>query len=302
MAYARRRSRPQEATHQQRKAKVTKFFAAHGQRVFLSTELGSVLSNNRETFGFPQSYSATQFRDFLLGEQILEKASIQQIEGSQSELIRYVVPDTSAYAVAQTLRRGSYLSHASSIFLHGITQQIPKTIYVNKEQSPKPSHPESLTQEGIDRAFSNRIRTSNYVFGYKDFKIVVLSGKATNQLEVDDLEISPGEKVRTTRLERALIDIAVRPNYAGGVFEVLEAYRAAADRISVNLLVATLKRLGYVYPYHQAIGFYLERAGVAANQLAKVRSLGISYKFYLTNQISDHQYDSNWMVYFPQGL
>ena len=37
-------------------------------------------------------------------------------------------------------------------------------------------------------------------------------------------------KIRLTNIERTLIDIAVRPVYSGGVFEVLKAYRLAKDK------------------------------------------------------------------------
>ena len=40
--------------------------------------------------------------------------------------------------------------------------------------------------------------------------------------------------VRVTDLERTLIDIAVRPEYAGGVYEVLNVYRLAKGKVSAN--------------------------------------------------------------------
>ena len=64
--------------------------------------------------------------------------------------------------------------------------------------------------------------------------------------------------LRFTNLERTLIDAAVRPVYAGGVFEVRKAYQLAKEKVSVNRLAALLQKLNYIYPYHQAIGFYLE--------------------------------------------
>jgi predicted transcriptional regulator of viral defense system len=48
-----------------------------------------------------------------------------------------------------------------------------------------------------------------------------LSGKNTNRLEVSQLRDPQGQLVDATKLERTLIDIAVRPAYAGGVFEVM---------------------------------------------------------------------------------
>jgi len=42
---------------------------------------------------------------------------------------------------------------------------------------------------------------------------------------------------------------------------VLRAFRASRSRISVRRLLLTLQKFQYVYPYHQAIGFYMQRAG-----------------------------------------
>ena len=105
-----------------------------------------------------------------------------------------------------------------------------------------------------------------------------------------------------TRLERTLIDITVRPDYAGGIYQVLEAYRTAKDRISVNTLMATLKKLDYVYPYHQAIGFYMDKARYDENRTKRLLSLGTSLDFYLTYGIKDRNYDSKWHLFFPKGF
>jgi predicted transcriptional regulator of viral defense system len=110
------------------------------------------------------------------------------------------------------------------------------------------------------------------------------------------------ELVDTTKLERTLIDIVVRPVYAGGPHEVVRAYETAASRISMNTLIATLKKLDYVYPYHQAIGFLLQKVGVPETQLAKLEALGLEWDFYLAHQISDPLYDSRWRLFYPQSL
>lgn len=204
--------------------------------------------------------------------------------------------------MALSLKRGAYLSHATVVFLHGLTDLLPKILYVNAEQSAKPSSPGELAQAALDRAFSNTERRSNYIFEYRKTEFVLISGKFTNRLEVGTIRGPNSEILELTKLERTLIDICVRPIYSGGPYQVLEAYRAAKDRVSVNTIVATLKKLGYMYPYHQAIGFYMQRAGYPESQYSKLKQLGLHLDFYLTHHITDKVYDSDWRLYYPKGL
>jgi predicted transcriptional regulator of viral defense system len=140
------------------------------------------------------------------------------------------------------------------------------------------------------------------MFVYENTRFVMLSGKNTGNLEVTEIADSNGVPIRVTKLERTLIDIVVRPTYSGGVFEVLEAYRGARDRISVSTLLATLKKLDYIYPYHQAIGFYMERASYPESVLARLERLPRKFNFYLTHKTVGPKYDQKWRVYYPTGL
>ena len=153
----------------------------------------------------------------------------------------------------------------------------------------------------IDRAFSSKQRESNLFYKFDDWRIVVIAGKQTGRLEVSPLPIDHGV-VDVTRIERTLVDIAVRPAYSGGVYQVLQASRNARTRVSVATLLATLKKLDYVYPYHQAIGFYMQRAGYEQKQLSQVKALDRSYDFYLAHDMRERAYDSDWRIYYPQGL
>lgn len=186
------------------------------------------------------------------------------------------------------------------MFLHDLTDQIPFRIYVNSEQSVKPQSG-VLTQQGITNAFARKQRESTFVFRFLQNEALLLWGKNTGRLEVGEIE-HDSAKLAVTKLERTLIDIAVRPAYAGGVFQVLEAYRRAINRLSTGVLIATLKKLGYVYPYHQAIGFYMQRAGYSESQYQRLRALGLNYDFYLTYDLREKEFDPAWRLFFPKSL
>src|SRR3954464_3632959 len=111
----------------------------------------------------------------------------------------------------------------------------------------------------------------------------MISGKNTNRLGVDEIAGSASESLQVTNLERTLIDIVVRPAYAGGTSQVRKAYRAAKDRMSVDRLLAILRKLDYLYPYHQAIGFLMQKTGYSEENCAKLRALGLDHDFYLAH-------------------
>lgn len=275
---------------------------AADRKVYSRRELSTFLRSAADDGRLPRSASGSQLISFL-ETQGLSRVVLQPPSGvSTPPVVRYVWGPVSMFAVAASMRPGAYLSHGSAVFLHGLTDQIPKTIFVNKEQSAKPAPTQPLTQEGIDRAFANSQRASTYVFTHEGYRVVLLSGKNTNRLEVSELRGPQGELVETTKLERTLIDITVRPAYAGGVFEVAKAYAAAKDRVSVNTMVATLKQLAYVYPYHQAVGFYLQRAGVDAAKLGRLKQLGLNFDFYLSHRMGPTAYSPEWRIRFPEGL
>ncbi len=283
------------------KSDIVKAFEETGKRVFWPSDISQIREQNRAFWRLSKNTTTAKFLEFLLNKTELHLEYLEPLNHPDTPGIsRYVWKEASAYEIALSMKRGAYLCHGTAVFLHGITEQIPSRIYVNSEQSPKPGSGR-LTQEGINRAFAGKQRESQFIFKFGDAEALLLWGKNTGQLEVIDMEYS-GTQLRVTGLERTLIDIAVRPSYAGGVFQVLDAYRGAKDRISVGTLVATLKKLDYVYPYHQAIGFYMQKAGYAKSQYDRLKNIGLNYDFYLAYGLKDKEYDSDWRLFFPKSL
>jgi hypothetical protein len=282
------------------KPDIVKFFDENSRSVYTKSDLTRVLASNRGFWRLTQGTGANYFISFLI-----EKASLRELRltsSNYSGFVRYAWGEVSAYQVALSVKPRSYLSHGTAVSLHGLTDQVPKAIYANQEQSPKPAPKGELTQSAIDRAFSNQQRKSGYVLEYERWRVVLLSGKNTGNLGVVKVIGPLQELLDVTSVERTLIDIGVRPIYAGGVFQVLEAYKSARDRVSVNTLIATLKKLNYVYPYHQIIGFYMQRAGYEEKRYGRLKDLGLNFDFYLTYGMKDPEFDQEWRLHYPKGL
>lgn len=279
------------------------FFDSLRQKVFKYQDFSKIIFANRDDLDLPRSTNTSRFVEFLT-KNGLSKVQVKRESGApkSTSITRYIWGTTSPYSIALSLRPQSYLSHATALHLHGLTDQIPKTVYVNKEQSPKPRSKGTLRQEAINRAFNNRQRSSTYSYSWEGFSLLLLSGKNTKRLEVTQIEGSNREILDLTKIERTLIDSTVRPVYAGGIYQVREAFANARDRLSVNTLVAVLKKLDYAYPYHQAIGLYMERAGYDEAQLEKVRTLGLNHDFYLTYGAKETDYSTDWRLFFPKGF
>jgi predicted transcriptional regulator of viral defense system len=286
--------------HLAKKDILTRFSEA-SQKVYSETEIARVLSEKRHTWKLAESTRASDFLSFLEKHGDLKRYQFRS-EYYSRKITRYSWGKASIYELALSIKQRAYLCHATAAMLHGLVKLNRKTIYLNAEQSIKPSGDGSLTQSGIDRAFSGKQRQSNLIYICNASSIIMIAGKNTNRLGVEEIAGPASETIWVTNLERTLIDIVVRPAYAGGASQVLKAYRAAKDRISVDRLILTLKGLDYAYPYHQPIGFLMQEAGYPKQGLDQLRALGLRHDFYLAHGIQQREYSQDWRLFFPKDL
>lgn len=293
------------------RSEIFEFFDKHENRVHKQRALELILSENRANWRLAQSMGFKEFLEYLVKSRKLRRL---EFGFPHRKEVRYTWGKIPIESVLLTLKPGCHFSHFTAVQLHELTEQDPRTVYVNHEQRPKPMPQVGLNQERIEVAFRRKPRMTRNLATVKGAKregirICLLNGKHTGYLGVEEREVRSRDedtsaRLRLTDLERTLIDIAVRPFYAGGVSEVLKAYERAAGRASVNRLAGVLRKLDYVYPYHQAVGFYLDAAGSYEQKAVELFHGGFEYEFdfYLTYGMEETEYVPRWRIHVPKGL
>ncbi|MGF6988755.1 hypothetical protein F0160_36840 [Paraburkholderia sp. JPY303] len=286
------------------KADIVKHFDELPRHVLKLKDIRAVLASQRAFWRLAQNTTSEHFIAFLKKHAKLREVELLFPQRPES---CYVWGDVPLLTILLSLRKDLYFSHYTAMRLHGLTEQSPTTIYVTDERITHDQRQRvKLEQSDIDRAFSQPPRVSQNYVEHTGKKIYLLNGSNTGHLGVVSERINDedGREVlaRLTNLERTLIDITVRPVYAGGVFEVAKAFALAKDRVSINRLVAMLRKLDFTYPYHQAIGYYLERADYKPNQLDLIRRLPAEHDFYLTHQMGETRYVQSWRLFIPDGF
>jgi predicted transcriptional regulator of viral defense system len=280
--------------------KIENYFQTLPLKSFTYNKLYTLIEEHKVGWGISYRKRTKEIIEFLFKNNFLSKTDFF---GEHESIVIYSWKTNDDFTVIAGLKSDSYFMYYSALFLHELTQQIPKTFYLNTEHSSNATrniNPISISQEAIDQVFSRDQRKSEHTLSLGEKKIIMTNGKNTGRLGVVQI-LNERQSFYFTDLERTLIDIVVRPVYAGGVFEILEAYRLAKGKVKVKKIAAYLKKLDYIYPYEQSIGFYLEKAGYAEEEI-KLFDKKKSFSFYLTYGIRNRSYAERWKLYYPTGL
>lgn len=281
------------------------------------TSIINILNILKNDHGVKKNIGIGTFKHYVVNILGLFK-EVNILSNDMIKTTRYIATyvQISPYEIALSLLSKSFLSHYSAMYIHDLTINNPKTIYINHEQTIKPKNNDNavLTQKKIDYAFSKEMRMANPKFGfvYQDthYKVVVLNSKNTNNtgvVSIKPLEFS--KKIRVTNIERTLIDATVRPKYCGGAEEVLEAYNLSNERVDIDKLITYLKKFDYVYPYEKSIGLYIRKSKYDSKifkyfidnfkvELEKYSDIS----FYVDYQIVGKVLNKELNIYYPKSL
>jgi hypothetical protein len=211
---------------------IVQYFQELAPRPVTRKAIGEALLANRGHWKAPKSLDVDGLISLLLENDVLK--TVELISQEYGIKQRYTLGTPSVLQVATSFYRDSFLSHATALYIHKLSDSLP-TIYVNHEQSKK-NTTSRLNQVAIDRAFANQQRQSAYLFHQGHQRIMFLNGKNTGQAGVIETQTNEGATVRVTDLERTLLDAVVRPRYVGTIREVADAFQRAASRVSTEHL------------------------------------------------------------------
>lgn len=269
-------------------------------RVHRPRELDQLISRQRDTWQIPSSVGTTTVIRELCDAGVLREVRLAFPGRGQT---RYTVPRTTAYDIALSLHRECYLTHHTALYLHGLVEIEPRDVYVNLEQSNRSDPNAELVQTAIDAAFRRSPRITNNVATLESRRLVYLNGRQTGGLGVISKKGANGTTLRLTNVERTLIDAVVRPAYSGGISTVLSAFRRATRRMSTARLKEMLDEMQFAYPYHQSIGFLLEKSGTYSERaIVPFRSMAKEVDFYLDYRMRKPCYSAEWRLHYPAEL
>ena len=279
---------------------------------FSRKELEEILNNYRRDWMLRSEFSPRAFIDNLTESKILKKKELTFLQ--HKYLVYTKEGKVDIFELVGRASERGYFSHLSAVYLHDMTVQIPKTIYLSIEQPRLREHESpGISQKSIDDSFSKEAKLSNaltkLMLNKKQWTIYQICGTAYyHEKDANSLETfvyKNGTELKRTSLERTLIDIAIRPEYSGGIEIVREAYQNAQSMVSVNRLGAILKGMKTKYPYHQAIGFWMEISGnYSDSQMGVLKRIPQEHDFYLIHGYSKEnlKYNKTWRIYYPSYL
>lgn len=162
---------------------------------------------------------------------------------------RYVLSETydelDSYEIASHLEPASYIGFWSALHFHGLTEQVPQTVFVVVTKAKR-----SLHVQGQQVRFV-QVDPETF-FGYDRYGHAVVSDPA-----------------------KTLIDCLRLPEYAGGIAHVFDAIPDTPDAIDIERVVRYAERLGSG-AVAARIGYLLERKGLLTDR-NRVRDLVTSY-------------------------
>lgn len=273
---------------------IAKYFDNQDKLSFTDSTLLKIFEKEKKDWGFKNRTSPEHILIGFLESVFFNSKIYQDPKGIKKRIFYFRTTDE--LTILSAIIPGGFFSYHTAMKLHGLSALKSDAYFLTKERSVyEEARDNEISQEDIDYAFSQSQRESTNISLLKKKRIVITSGKRLDELGII-FRKNEGVNYLYTDLERTLLDIVVRPGYSGGSLNVLKAFKKSKSRVDLLKLKGYLMKAGYIYPYHQSIGFYLKRAGYPKKDCGIFRT-EMEFDFYLSYTSDLTEFDEEWRIY-----
>ena len=187
------------------------------------------------------------------------------------------------FEIAMALVQPAAISHWSALHHHGLTEQVPRRIFVL-----------TTTKTSIPRHRGNKRGREGgiYLVGDMEYRFVQVKTErffGTERVWVGDARVS------VTDLERTLLDGLAMPQHCGDFGEVLHAFEVGTRRLDVDQMIRYAFKLGPTVS--KRLGWVLEHQGVGSSAVDNLAALPVKgYRKLDPTGPTKGPYNSRWMV------
>jgi predicted transcriptional regulator of viral defense system len=154
------------------------------------------------------------------------------------------------FEIAMALVKPATISHWSALHYHGLSEQIPRFVFI------------LTTSSNIPR---NAVKTNNSIYAIDETGYRFIQVKPERYFGIQKVWMGEAQ-VMMTDPERTLLDGLMKPQYCGDFSEILHAFRIYLPKLNLvkiidyalKLDIVTAKRLGWILEYWGIDGSKLE--------------------------------------------
>ena len=229
----------------------------HIELLRMITETGRRVFSTRDVLPFAKALSIEASQLSSLLRRLVEQKFLRKLFRGTFALSNTILSGSPLheYEIAHHLSNPSVICCWSALSFHRLTDQVLRTVYL---MSPLGKTKKSTSQ------YHYQIENTQYViirvqpslfFGYENRFLADIPFTVTD-------------------LERTLIDGLVRPQYCGGFFEVMEAFRQAEDQINADKITEYARKFGL--GISKRLGWVFETLEIFPNQSQLLKALPCS--------------------------
>ncbi|MFW3382896.1 hypothetical protein ACN2C1_04775 [Aliarcobacter butzleri] len=209
------------------------------------------------------------------------------------EKIRYTLnKEFNIYDFVYSLEKNGFFSMFTSLNIQGLTNFRDNFIFISKERMKRVNFKsKDITQEAIDKAFTNKPRRTKAYATIYNYNIVILESNNTQEIGIIKYK---GYKISS--INRVFVEIISNIQYSKTPDDVIYEFKNLKDKLDINEIFNIIEKFDFVYPYYQLAGYYLEKIGFLKEELSKFFNKKTDLIFYTVKNKEKYTLDEYWAI------